>query len=119
FVFVAFVIIALAIDLYAHKKDEPIPLKSAVIWSIFWVGVAMLFAGYLNWSHGPEMSSLFISGYVLEKTLSVDNLFVIAAIMSWFAVPPSYFVLGCTWCDYLPFNICINRNKPALIGAMG
>lgn len=90
FVFVAFVIIALAIDLYAHKKDEPIPLKSAVIWSIFWVGVAMLFAGYLNWSHGPEISSLFISGYVLEKTLSVDNLFVIAAIMSWFAVPDQY-----------------------------
>ena len=89
-VFVTFVIVALAIDLYAHKKDEPIPLKSAAIWSIFWIGIAMLFAGYLNWVHGPEMSSLFISGYVLEKTLSVDNLFVMAAIMSWFAVPDKY-----------------------------
>jgi tellurite resistance protein TerC len=89
-VFIAFVVIALAIDLYAHKKDEPIPLKSAAIWSMFWVAVAMLFAAYLYVFQGPEISSLFISGYVLEKTLSVDNLFVIAAIMSWFSIPDQY-----------------------------
>jgi len=89
-VFVAFVVVALAIDLYAHKTDAVIPLKSAVLWSLFWIAVAMGFAGYLYAAHGSETSSLFISGYVLEKTLSIDNLFVIAAIMSWFAVPDQY-----------------------------
>lgn len=47
----------------------------------------MAFAGFLYVHHGAEVASLFITGYALEKVLSVDNLFVIMAIFSWFAVP--------------------------------
>lgn len=81
---------AILIDLYAHRGDKPIPLKSAALWSVFWVAVSLSFAGYLNMRHGSEVASLFVTGYALEKVLSVDNLFVMMAIFSWFAVPDGY-----------------------------
>ncbi|MDD9849939.1 tellurium resistance protein TerC, partial [Escherichia coli] len=65
-------------------------LKNAVFWSIFWVVVAMAFAGFLYVHHGAEVASLFVTGYALEKVLSVDNLFVMMAIFSWFAVPDRF-----------------------------
>ncbi|MGL4252914.1 MAG: TerC/Alx family metal homeostasis membrane protein [Fusobacteriaceae bacterium] len=78
------------IDLKAHKDDHEISLKDAALWSIFWVGIACLFGGYLYVAEGSEMASLFFTGYALEKVLSVDNLFVIMAIFSWFQVPNQY-----------------------------
>lgn len=81
---------AIIIDLYAHHNDKPISLTSAIIWSLFWVIVALGFALYLYIHHGSEIASLFITGYVLEKALSVDNLFVIMALFSWFAIPNNY-----------------------------
>lgn len=81
---------AIFIDLFMHRKDSVISLKSAVLWSLFWVAIAMIFAGYLYWHHGSEVGSLFITGYALEKVLSVDNLFVMMAIFSWFSVPDEY-----------------------------
>jgi tellurite resistance protein TerC len=51
---------------------------------------AMAFAGFLYIHHGAEVASLFVTGYALEKVLSVDNLFVMMAIFSWFAVPDRY-----------------------------
>lgn len=89
-VFVALALGAIIIDLYAHNNNKTISLSSAIKWSIFWIGVALSFAGYLYLHHGSEVASLFITGYVLEKALSVDNLFVIMAIFSWFAIPSSY-----------------------------
>ncbi|EQA7580815.1 tellurium resistance membrane protein TerC, partial [Escherichia coli] len=68
----------------------PISLKSAALWSVFWVVVAMAFSGFLYIHHGAEVASLFVTGYALEKVLSVDNLFVMMAIFSWFAVPDRY-----------------------------
>ncbi|MDF7740546.1 tellurium resistance membrane protein TerC, partial [Klebsiella pneumoniae] len=68
----------------------PISLKSAALWSVFWVVVAMAFAGFLFVHHGAEVASLFVTGYALEKVLSVDNLFVMMAIFSWFSVPDRY-----------------------------
>ncbi|WP_211436508.1 TerC/Alx family metal homeostasis membrane protein [Campylobacter mucosalis] len=90
FVFVSVVIIAFLIDLFAHKKDEVITLKSAVYFSIFWVGVSVAFGGYLYMAEGSEFASLFFAGYALEKALSVDNLFVMMAIFKWFSVPEIY-----------------------------
>lgn len=78
------------IDLKAHKGDHEISLKDAALWSAFWVGIACLFGGYLYIAEGSEMASLFFTGYALEKVLSVDNLFVIMAIFSWFQVPNAY-----------------------------
>ncbi|MFD1009399.1 TerC/Alx family metal homeostasis membrane protein [Oceanisphaera ostreae] len=89
-VFLVLSVGAIAIDMYAHGDDKPIPLKSAALWSVFWVLISLGFAGYLRWHHGAEVASLFITGYALEKVLSVDNLFVMMAIFSWFSVPDGY-----------------------------
>jgi len=86
-VFVVLAVGAICIDLFMHRHDKPISLKSASLWSVFWIAIAMAFAGFLYVHHGSEVASLFITGYALEKVLSVDNLFVIMAIFSWFAVP--------------------------------
>lgn len=89
-VFIGLSVMALLIDLFAHRDDKPIPLKSAVLWSLFWVATAMAFAGFLYIHHGAEVASMFVTGYTLEKVLSVDNLFVMMAIFSWFSVPDGY-----------------------------
>ena len=89
-VFVALSVGAIAIDLFMHRHDKPISLKSAALWSVFWVMVAMVFASFLYVHHGAEVTSLFITGYALEKVLSVDNLFVMMAIFSWFAIPDRF-----------------------------
>lgn len=89
-VFIIIAVIALAVDLFAHKNDKPVSLKSAALWSIFWIISALGFAGFLYYHHGLEIASLFVTGYVLEKTLSVDNLFVMMAIFAWFKVPEGY-----------------------------
>ena len=89
-VFLVLSVGAIAIDMYAHNDGKPIPLKSAALWSVFWVLISLGFAGYLRWHHGAEVASLFITGYALEKVLSIDNLFVIMAIFSWFSVPDGY-----------------------------
>ncbi|MDC6116624.1 TerC/Alx family metal homeostasis membrane protein [Serratia rubidaea] len=89
-VFVTLAVGAIFIDLFMHRHDKPISLKSAALWSVFWVVVALAFAGFLYLHHGAEVASLFVTGYALEKVLSVDNLFVMMAIFSWFAVPDRY-----------------------------
>ena len=88
--FVVVVLLSLFLDLYAHKRDEDISLKSACLWSVFWVLLSVGFGIYLYVHHSAEMASLFFTGYVLEKVLSVDNLFVIMAIFSWFSIPGKY-----------------------------
>ena len=89
-VFVVLSVGAIAIDLFAHRSDQPMSLKSAALWSVFWIAVSLAFGGYLWFHHGSETASLFITGYALEKVLSVDNLFVMMAIFAWFKVPEGY-----------------------------
>ena len=89
-VFVALSVGAIAIDLFAHRSDQPMSLKSAALWSVFWIMVSLAFGGYLWFHHGSETASLFFTGYALEKVLSVDNLFVIMAVFSWFKIPEAY-----------------------------
>jgi tellurite resistance protein TerC len=74
------------LDLRAHRADAPISARNALCWSLFWVFLSLCFAVYVGLSHGKEHASLFLSGYLLEKSLSVDNLFVIMAIFASFAV---------------------------------
>lgn len=88
-VFLALTVAAIAIDLLSHRKNAPITLRNAALWSVFWVLVSLGFAGYLYAAHGAEVASLFVTGYALEKVLSVDNLFVFMAIFAWFKVPDS------------------------------
>lgn len=89
-VFGVVVVVALAVDIFAHRKNEKIGLKSAALWSVFWTAVAVGFGLYLWVANGSEMASLFFAGYTLEKALSVDNLFVMMAIFSWFNIPEIY-----------------------------
>lgn len=86
-VFVALAIGAMIIDMFTHRGDRPISLVQASLWSIFWVLISFGFAGFLYIEHGPDVATLFVTGYALEKVLSVDNLFVFMAIFAWFKVP--------------------------------
>ncbi|MFC0179048.1 TerC/Alx family metal homeostasis membrane protein [Thorsellia kenyensis] len=95
-VFVFFSCFALFLDIFMHKESKVITLKNASLWSVFWIFTALLFAVYLYFFGGtetiagPQMASLFITGYALEKILSVDNLFVMMAIFAWFNIPEQY-----------------------------
>jgi tellurite resistance protein TerC len=84
------VIFCLWLDLHFHKKDEAISAKNALCWSVFWIMLALSFAVFLNFSKGVSHTALFLSGYLLEKSLSVDNLFVMMAIFSSFAVKDEF-----------------------------
>lgn len=86
-VFVGLAVGALLLDMVTHRSDRPVSLTKASIWSIFWIAISLAFAGFLYVQHGPEVASLFVTGYALEKVLSVDNLFVFMAIFAWFKVP--------------------------------
>ena len=88
FAFVAFVLAMLALDLGVfHKKDHEVSVKEALLWTGVWISLAMLFnAGIYHW-FGHERALEFLSGYVIEKALSVDNIFVFIVIFSVFAVP--------------------------------
>jgi tellurite resistance protein TerC len=98
--FFAFVIIMLLIDLFllGGRKAHKVSIKEAAIWSIAWVALALLFnAGlwwYLGETQGRELADAkaleFLTGYLVEKSLAVDNLFVWLMIFSYFAVPSEY-----------------------------
>lgn len=98
--FVAFVLLMLALDLFVFggNKAHRVGVKEAATWSAAWFGLAMVFnAGlwwYLNGTAGPEVANIkameFFSGYLIEKTLSVDNVFVFLLIFTAFQVPAQY-----------------------------
>ncbi len=88
--FVGLVVAALLLDLFAHKQDRPVSLRDATLWSIFWIFLSVGFAGYIAYAHGSDQGMLFLTGYFLEKSLSVDNLFVFIAIFSSFAIRPEF-----------------------------
>lgn len=85
-VFVAVIFLSVWIDLRAHKDSKEVTVKNAALWSVFWIGLSLAFYGYLYLHHGPEFASMFLSGYVLEKSLSVDNLMVFIAIFQNFSI---------------------------------
>lgn len=84
-------VISLALDLGVfHRHAHEVRMKEALIWSGIWIGMALLFAGALYLFMSPEKALLFLTGYIVEKALSVDNLFVFIIIFSYFAVPGKY-----------------------------
>jgi tellurite resistance protein TerC len=89
--FSALVLAILAFDLgLFHKEHKIITEKEALKLSAFYVALAMLFAGWVFWYFGNDKGLEFLTGYVIEWSLSLDNIFVIALIFSAFAVPPQY-----------------------------
>ncbi|SPT67867.1 Inner membrane protein alx [Anaerobiospirillum thomasii] len=89
-IFSILAIAALFIDIWAHRGDKPIALKSAIAWTLFWIAVSMGFAVFLYVHFNAQVASLFLAGYLFEQALSVDNLFVMMAIFAWFKVPEVY-----------------------------
>ena len=89
--FNAFVLLMLALDLGVfHRKAHEVKLKEAATWSAIWVAVALLFNAGLYFFVGRQPALEFLTGYLVEKSLAVDNIFVIAMIFSYFAVPAIY-----------------------------
>ena len=100
-VFIAFVLAALFVDFVVLKKQgaHEVGVKEALHWSLAWVAVSFVFNGLLWWavrdSTGStelanEKSLEFLTGYLIEKSLAVDNIFVFLLIFTYFAVPPAY-----------------------------
>jgi tellurite resistance protein TerC len=86
-----FVLAMLALDLGVfHRKAHVIKIKEALVWSGVWITLALLFnLGIYLW-RGQETALEFLAGYLIEKSLSVDNIFVFLLIFSYFGVPPLY-----------------------------
>ena len=89
--FNAFVLVMLALDLGVfHRKSHAVSLKEALGWSAVWIVLALLFNAGLYFWRGPEPALQFLTGYLIEKSLSVDNIFVFVLLFSAFSVPASY-----------------------------
>ena len=96
--FIVFVLLMLALDLFVFggRKAHRVPVREALAWVLAWVSLALAFAGllwwYLNDTQGAEVARTktleFLAGYLIEQSLSVDNMFVFVMIFTYFAVPP-------------------------------
>src|SRR4029450_2787510 len=89
--FNVFVLAMLAVDLgVVHRRAHEVTLKEALLWSGIWIALALLFAlGVYVWN-GSQPALEFLTGYLIEKSLSVDNIFVFVLIFSYFKVPGRY-----------------------------
>jgi tellurite resistance protein TerC len=109
--FIAFVLLMLALDLSVfHRKAHVVSVKEALAWSTVWVAMGLSFSVFVYFAYnnqwfglgtvadavdglandGATATEKYLTGYVVEKSLSVDNIFVIAMIFGFFAVPPIY-----------------------------
>jgi tellurite resistance protein TerC len=86
--FVGFVLAMLSLDLGVfHRKPHEVRPKEAGIWTAVWVALALAFAGGLYAFYGHDAGLTFLTGYVIEESLSIDNIFVIVLIFEYFRVP--------------------------------
>ena len=89
--FNAFILIMLALDLGVfHRKAHVVTIKESLTWTGIWVAMALIFNLGIAHYMGNDKALEFFTGYVIEKSLSVDNVFVIALLFSYFAVPTLY-----------------------------
>jgi tellurite resistance protein TerC len=97
--FLLLVVLLLGFDLFVvHRKAHVVPFREALGWSVFWITLALAFNAWVWWDYskeygpvrGREAAYEFLGAYVLEKTLSIDNLFVFVVLFNYFKVPPEY-----------------------------
>ena len=81
------VLVLLAVDFLLTRKPHEVSMKEAVGWSVFYVALPLAFAGYVFLDFGNDRGLEFLTGYLVEKSLSVDNLFVFLLLLGAFAVP--------------------------------
>lgn len=90
-VFNAFVLIMLALDLGVfHRKSHEITVKEALIWTFVWIFLSLIFNVIIYFWLGPQQALEYFTGYLVEKALSVDNIFVFIVIFTYFQVPSKY-----------------------------
>lgn len=89
--FVVFILAVLLLDLGVfHKKSHTVGFKESIIWSGVWIALALVFSVIILYWRGQQDFMLFITGYAIEKSLSVDNLFVFLLIFGYFKIPNQY-----------------------------
>ena len=77
----------LAIDLFLHRDNHVIGFREAAVWSAVWIAAGLAFGLVLWWWQGSDVAGTYYAGYLIEKALSIDNVFVFALIFTYFAVP--------------------------------
>ena len=86
--FTVFILILLALDLgFFHREAKEVRVREALLWSLIWISLALLFNAFIYFWFGPRPALEFLTGYIIEKSLSVDNLFVFIVLFSYFCVP--------------------------------
>src|SRR5262245_17299411 len=89
--FNVFVALMLLLDLgVLHRNARVMSMKEAFAWSTFWIGLAGAFAVFVYFWHGGQSALEFITGYVVEESMSVDNLFVFLVLFQYFRVPKEH-----------------------------
>ena len=89
--FNVFILALLVLDLVVlNKSDKEVSFKQSLLWVAFWSVIALMFNAWVYTVKGPEKAFEFLTGYVIEWSLSVDNLFVFIVIFSYFKVPKQY-----------------------------
>jgi len=84
------IVLLLAVDLLAHRRAHVIEVREAAAWSAVWVAVGIAFGVGVWLRYGAELGQQYFAGYLIEKSLAVDNVFVWAVLLTWFAVPREY-----------------------------
>ncbi|MBL8927564.1 MAG: TerC family protein [Pseudonocardia sp.] len=85
------IVALLALDVaLAALRPHRVGFREATAWSVFYILVALAFGAWMWWAYGSEFGTEYLAGYIVEKSLSVDNLFVFVIIMTTFAVPEEY-----------------------------
>jgi tellurite resistance protein TerC len=91
FSFLAAVLGMLALDLGVfHRKAHVVTIREAALWSLIWVALSLAFAAFIYSWQGPQKGVEFLAGYLLEKSLAVDNIFVFVLVFSFFKTPRLY-----------------------------
>ncbi len=86
----ALILVMLAIDLVAHRKAHVIGVREAAVWSGVWVTLGLGFGAVVWYAYGAQAGGEYLAGYLIEKSLAVDNVFVFALIFTALAVPREY-----------------------------
>ncbi|HQV58091.1 MAG TPA: hypothetical protein PKV27_08770, partial [Ilumatobacteraceae bacterium] len=90
FALLGVIVVMLAIDLFRHRDDHEPSQREALKETLIWVACGLAFAGIVAAAFGSKAFTEYLSGYVIEKSLSVDNVFVWAMLFSTFAIPIKY-----------------------------
>ena len=89
--FLTFIAGMLAIDLLVFQREaHAVSMREAAIWSGVWVALGLTFGAIVWLWQGPQAGGEYLAGYLIEKSLSVDNIFVFALVFGYFAVPAEY-----------------------------